>query len=139
MFVADAEEFERLADEYFDECEAQDRPALITGLALHMGFASRQSFYDYEQRPEFSYVVKRARLRVEMGYELQLWGPRPTGAIFSLKNMGWSDRQTLEHSGPEGGPIEFGEMTDAEVQERAAQLANRLAAYQQPSTNGRHN
>ena len=71
----------------------------ITGLALFLGFESRQSFYDYESKPDFSYIIKRARLRVECAYETRLNGTLPTGAIFALKNMGWKDKVETEHSG----------------------------------------
>lgn len=64
----------------------------ITGLAYHLGFESRQSFYDYEEIEEFSYIIKRARLRVEMGYEESLKGNNVAGSIFALKNMGWKDK-----------------------------------------------
>jgi DNA-packaging protein gp3 len=84
-------------DLYFSMTDIKE--VTITGLALHLGFESRQSFYDYEQKPEFSYIVKRARLRVEMGYEIKLSGNNCTGAIFALKNMGWKDKTETELSG----------------------------------------
>lgn len=71
----------------------------ITGLAYHLGFESRQSFYAYEDKPEFSYTIKRARLFIENDYEKQLQIGNTTGAIFALKNFGWSDKQEVEHSG----------------------------------------
>jgi hypothetical protein len=71
----------------------------ITGLALFLGFESRQSFYDYEKREEFSYLIKRARLVVENAYEENLHYKNPTGSIFALKNMGWDDRQHIKHEG----------------------------------------
>ena len=64
----------------------------ITGLALFCGFASRQSFYDYEDRPQFSYTIKRARTFIELEYEEQLQVGNTVGAIFALKNMGWTDK-----------------------------------------------
>ena len=70
----------------------------ITGLAYHIGFESRQSFYDYEKLPEFSYTIKRARLFIEKEYEEQLQVGNTTGAIFALKNMGWTDRQSIDHT-----------------------------------------
>src|SRR5699024_8364940 len=74
--------------------EAVEVPRLtITGLALHLGFESRQSFYDYEEREAFSYTIKRARLRVEHEYEKALRSASPAGPIFALKNLGWSDKQ----------------------------------------------
>lgn len=70
----------------------------ITGLAIYLGFESRQSVYDYEKSGEFSYIIKRARLYVEHGYEQALMSEKPTGAIFALKNMGWSDKQEIDHT-----------------------------------------
>ena len=64
----------------------------ITGLALYLGFASRQSFYDYEERPAFSYAIKSARTFIEIHYEEMLQIGNTTGAIFALKNMGWKDK-----------------------------------------------
>jgi len=71
----------------------------ITGLAYHLGFESRQSFYDYEDKPEFSYTIKRARLFIEKEYEKLLSGGQCTGAIFALKNFGWKDKTEVENSG----------------------------------------
>jgi hypothetical protein len=71
----------------------------ITGLAFDLGFADRQSLYDYEKRDGFSCIVKKARLAVERAYEAKLSGNTVTGAIFALKNMGWKDKQEIEQSG----------------------------------------
>lgn len=68
----------------------------ITGLAYHLGFQSRQSFYDYEKRPLFSYTIKRARLFIEKHYEEMLQAGNPTGAIFALKNFDWKDKQDVQ-------------------------------------------
>ncbi len=69
----------------------------ITGLAYYIGFESRQSFYDYEKREEFSYTVKRARLFIEKHYEEMLQTGNTTGAIFALKNFDWKDTQQTTH------------------------------------------
>lgn len=81
------------------------RVPTITGLALFLGFASRQSIYDYEKDGRFSYIIKRARLKVEVNYEemLQL-NTVASGPIFALKNMGWTDKTEIAHGGIEGGP-----------------------------------
>lgn len=68
----------------------------ITGLCLHLGFESRQSFYDYEQREGFSYTIKRARMLIEVEYEEQLQQGNTVGAIFALKNFGWKDKTEVE-------------------------------------------
>ena len=74
-------------------------PATITGLTIYIGFADRGTLDDYEKKDEFSHIIKKARKIVEYNYELKLHGDKNTGAIFALKNMGWSDKQELEHSG----------------------------------------
>ena len=78
----------------------QERPASIVELALFLGFVSRQSFYDYEKNPKFSYIIKRARAAVESSYEKRLAYQSPTGAIFALKNMGWKDKVEIEDKTP---------------------------------------
>lgn len=93
MFT-DPQKLNELIEDYF---ESEDHYT-ITGLCLHCGFESRQSFYDYEQKPAFAYIVKRARLRIENMYEKSLMGDKVTGPIFALKNMGWTDKQEIDHT-----------------------------------------
>lgn len=83
------EDLQKAINDYFEDLQ-EDDPTL-TGLALHLGFESRQSMYDYEKRDKFSYTIKRARLAIENKYESMLFKPSPTGAIFALKNFGWKD------------------------------------------------
>ena len=82
-------------DEYLDELT-------IPGLAYHLGFESRQSIYDYKEREQFSYSIKRAVLKIESVYAKKLSGQNVTGIIFALKNMGWKDKTETEHSGDMG-------------------------------------
>ncbi|SHH96121.1 DNA-packaging protein gp3 [Chryseobacterium oranimense] len=67
-------------------------PPTMTGLAIYLGFASRQSLYDYAKEDGFSYPIKRALLEVENNYEKGLFGDKVIGVLFALKNMGWTDR-----------------------------------------------
>lgn len=91
----DAGSLQGAIDAYF---EATDFSKItLTGLAYDLGFESRQSLYDYEKREEFSYIIKRARLFIESAYETKLSGKEVGGAIFALKNMGWKDKQEVEH------------------------------------------
>jgi hypothetical protein len=68
----------------------------ITGLALFLGFDSRQSLYDYQKKSKFSYPIKRALTIVEQQYENQLFERNPAGAIFALKNFGWKDKTEVD-------------------------------------------
>lgn len=71
-------------------------PETVTGLALFLGFESRQSLYDYQKKIEYSYLIKRARLRIENAYEKNLHYDKNTGSIFALKNMGWIDKSEID-------------------------------------------
>lgn len=93
------EELDAKATEYFTVCENNGKPPTISGLAYFLGFTSRQSLYDYKKEDKFSYTIKRLRLRIESVYEENLHNNQKTsGAIFALKNLGWTDRQELSIS-----------------------------------------
>lgn len=65
-------------------------PYTMSGLALALGFTSRQTLLNYEGKPAFVDVIKRARTKVLEGCELALMrGDRnPTGPLFLAKNAG---------------------------------------------------
>lgn len=71
----------------------------ITGLVLFLGFADKSSFYDLEKNQRFSHSIKKARTFIEKEYEEQIQLGNPAGAIFALKNFGWSDVVEQKHSG----------------------------------------
>lgn len=102
IYYETAQELQDVAEDYLLQCEKKGKNPTITGLAYYLGFESRQSFYDYEERGEFSYIIKRLRLAVESGYESRLGEAACTGAIFALKNMGWKDK-TEQDLKVEGG------------------------------------
>lgn len=70
----------------------------LTGLVLWLGFCSRDSFYEYGKKPEFTDSIKRARTRIEQTYEEQLHTGTATGAIFALKNFGWIDTPVIDQT-----------------------------------------
>lgn len=106
------EEMQKKAEEFFDsltvtemqenkegemeEVIVSQKFPTITGLCLYLGFCSRQSFYDYAKKDEFSYTVKRLHMMIESAYEQCLKGNAVAGVIFALKNLGWSDKQEIE-------------------------------------------
>ena len=89
---ATPEDMAKVAAEYFDHCRRLKEKATITGAALYLGFCSRQSLYDYEGKPNFTYTIKRIRLAIENAYESN----GQTIDIFALKNLGWSDKQSID-------------------------------------------
>ena len=88
--------FAAKVSEYFEYIKQENKFPTITGMALFLGFESRQSMYAYENKPDFCYIVKRAKLIIEMHYEQGLNGNSVAGMIFALKNMGWKDKTESE-------------------------------------------
>lgn len=104
--------------EYFDHIQGEkvgrkwirpQEPPTVTGLALFLGFSSRQSLLDYKEKEEFTDIIKRAVTVVENGYELKLSSMASTGAIFALKNMGWQDKISQENKNYNINSIELTE------------------------------
>lgn len=113
-----AEELQEKIDRYFADCEPKplminghvatdkkgapiitSKPLTITGLALALGFNSRQSLLNYEGKKEFVDTITRAKARVEQYTEERLFDKDgAAGARFSLANNfeGWKDRQEID-------------------------------------------
>lgn len=83
----------------------------VTGLALHLGFADKTTLYEYRDRPEFSYPIKRALTTIEKYHEEGLSENNVAGRIFALKNMGWKDKVETELS----GGLEVKQITGMEI------------------------
>jgi len=96
------EEFDAKVDAYYQYCQDREEPITWTGLARFLGFSSRQSIDEYLNYEGFSDSVKRAKLLVEWSYECRLFGPNAAGPIFALKNMGWTDKQEIDHRSGDG-------------------------------------
>lgn len=93
------EEMEKKITAYFNYCRQYKEKLTITGLTLYLGFCQRSALDDYAAKNnEFSHIIKRAKLAVENGYEIN----GQTIDIFALKNMGWTDRQEVLHDLPRG-------------------------------------
>jgi len=77
----------------------KQEPPTKSGLALYLGFADRQSLYDYEKKKGFSCIIKRAKLALSEHHEKGLDKEKCTGHIFWLKCNGakepvneWNDK-----------------------------------------------
>ena len=77
----------------------KQEPPTKSGLALYLGFADRQSLYDYEKKKGFSCIIKRAKLALSQHHEKGLDKDKCTGHIFWLKCNGakepvneWNDK-----------------------------------------------
>ena len=84
-----------LMDKYGEVILVGRHPPTVTGLALALGFKSRQSLLDYGGKDRFSDTVTCAKLRIEAYAEERLYdkdGQR--GAEFNLKyNFRWAQEE----------------------------------------------
>ena len=119
-FYSSVEELQEAIDKYFEECDGDivygpeglpmrnkygkiirdgRRPYTVTGLALALGFTSRQALLNYQEKEEFVDTILRAKSRVERYAEERLYDKDGSnGAKFSLANnfKGWTEKQTIE-------------------------------------------
>ena len=115
-----AEEIQKMIDKYFKECEGKPllddegnvltdkhgnpvmlgmKPPTVTGLALALGFNSRQALLNYQGKEEFNDTITRAKAYVECYAEERLFDKDgANGAKFSLANNfdGWKEKQAIE-------------------------------------------
>lgn len=111
-------------DAYFKECEGKiledsdgnivfdkfgqpvivgAKPVTITGLALALGFTSRQALLNYQAKKQFVDTITRAKSRIEQYAEERLFDrDGANGAKFSLANnfKGWNEKQSVEIKNP---------------------------------------
>ena len=86
----------------------------LTAAAAELGF-HRQRVYEWAERhPDFADAVNLARGKRTLKLERDLLsapdGPTVTSRIFALKNAApdeWREKQAVELSGTNGGPIEI--------------------------------
>lgn len=109
------DEMEKKIEEYFEKCKGYPltddngkvilskfgqpiwvdvHPPTVTGLALALGFTSRQALLNYQAKPKFVDTITRAKARVEQYTEERLFDrDGSNGAQFSLRNnfKGWKE------------------------------------------------
>ena len=91
------EEMQKAIDNYFKDCDANERPYTISGLAYALD-TTRRTLLDYEENDDFSHTIKKAKAKIEQFVEERLFvGNNTAGVIFNLKNnYNWKDKQEIE-------------------------------------------
>ena len=98
-----AKALQAAVDAYFDECSEKGRVPSVAGLALALGFMSRQALYRYTDREnennsdEYVTIITRAKLKIEEA-NIQLAYNRDAspGARFILQNgFNYSDKHEI--------------------------------------------
>ena len=93
------------AESYFEDCATNDEPPTVPGLCYYMGFAQKQSFYDYKKDPDYEFACNRAYLAIEKWLaksvvKKETFSP---GQIFTLKSIfGYEDKQSIDHMSSDG-------------------------------------
>jgi len=101
-------------EEYIDNTDVP----IIAGFA-YQARIDRTKLYDY---PEFSTLIKRCIDKKESALENGILNGSipPAAGIFSLKQLGWSDKQEIAHTGKDGGPIRLTRAEDLSDEELAS-------------------
>jgi hypothetical protein len=88
------EEVHDIIEEYFATLSDDEVPTM-SGLALALGMCT-ETLRQYGKQEQFSATIKKARQRVELGWE-KLLMRGGAGPIFWLKNnAGWKDKSELD-------------------------------------------
>lgn len=97
------EQMSELVAKFREYIENTDIP-IVAEFAYQNGLY-KQYFYDHD---EFTDLVKMATSKKEAALEYgALKGTlNPTMAVFSLKQMGWTDKQQTEMTGSGGAPLQ---------------------------------
>ena len=91
------EELQKKIDDYFHDRDATGKPYTITGLALWLDASSRECLLNYQEKDDYFDTITRAKLRCQEFAESQLYTAKSSnGAIFALKNYGWSDARQVD-------------------------------------------
>jgi hypothetical protein len=93
------------------------KPPTMTGLALALGFTSRQSLLNYQGKAEFMDSITRAKARVEEYAESRLYDrDGAKGAEFSLKyNFKWAQEEKKDGDGFAVGVVLMPEVGGGDV------------------------
>ncbi len=119
---AEPADLQKAVDLYFET--KTEKEWTITGLANWLD-VDRHFLQEYGARKDFSHIIKRALSRVEEKYEKNMQLNNPTGSIFVLKNMGWTDKMQTDITSA-GEPLNQA-MNDAQLANILGQFAKRTA------------
>lgn len=78
-----------------------------SGLALHLGFFSRNALFEYSQKPTFRDVITLARLKLQSFWEPLLATKYYQGAKYFCSNMndGWQEPEALAKQQLQQAPV----------------------------------
>lgn len=125
----DPEKLQISIDRYF--ADTPQNRWTITGLALDLD-CDMDTLRNYEANHqgknkannEVIRIIKRAKLKVQNSYELDLREKSRVGDIFVLKNFGWADKREIDHTS-KGNEMKFtDERSKSLAQEYEEKLKN---------------
>jgi hypothetical protein len=142
-------EMQSIIDKYFKDCEGYpltdaegeiklnkydqpiilgQKPPTVTGLALALGFTSRQTLLNYADKKEFVDTITRAKMKIEEYAESRLFDKDGVnGSKFTLINnfKGWRDKQEQEVTATNLN-TDLTNLSAEERKKRIAELNNKL-------------
>jgi hypothetical protein len=96
------EDLQEAIIKYFEYCDQNKKTLTMTGLAIALGFRSRQALVNYEKEVGYEFahdIILFAKMKIEEATEQRLHDRNSNiiGAIFSLKNnWNWLDKSEVK-------------------------------------------
>jgi len=117
----DKEAIQQKIDAYFESLideEGKEIPPTFCGLSLALGYCDRSTLWRASTSDTpISQPIKKAMLRIEAYAERKAYSSNPAGAIFIMKNRGWTDKSESVLSGDiTVNKRELSKLTDKELE-----------------------
>lgn len=108
------EELEKKLEEYFNQCDENNKPYLVTSLSLFLD-VDEQTMTNWEtnHNGKFSELIKKAKKRIyNYAVEFLFTNNKTAAAIFNLKcnysDKGWKDTQQIDVNQKTNIKFDFG-------------------------------
>lgn len=106
-----------------------DKPLTLTGFCAYAQI-HRDTLHSYKtEQPEYSGIIKNIYQEIEADLleKALTYDQHANFTMHILNNAhGYVDRKQLEHSGPDGGPIETKNLTDTELNTKIQDLLGQV-------------
>ena len=94
LFYGEGDEYrEAYLEKHDNQYPLEPKKPTTSGLAMFLGFASRNDMNDVQQDGAYALIIRRGISMIEEYFEQELYSAHCGGAKFWLKNHGWVESQ----------------------------------------------
>lgn len=99
-------DFDAGVSDYVNQEHKDGKPLTMAGALLWLGIYDEKTLDEFALVEGFDASVRRLKAIIRREYERQLYTSSTAGASLAMKNLGWTDKQRLEHTAKDGAPLE---------------------------------